>query len=197
MLQDATISSQNSADGKVKSVEEWLVHANGRTHPDDAEQLLRQVLLLREAAPTEQRILLLDRLFEHAERIVREELPLLQEVTLPVSRRVRRRTRLIQELLAALIQEYFNTLPEFLAPRPIPPGRAPQDVLRHIMKGIAWHLRISHHTASPSGLGVWQQPPARHRRQTRIRQRTVNRADLSPHTAGRDCPARIILLQRT
>ena len=65
MLHDATISSQDSADGKAKSVEEWLVHANGRTHPDNVEQLLRQVLLLREASPTEQRILLLNQLFEY------------------------------------------------------------------------------------------------------------------------------------
>lgn len=168
MLHDATISSQDSADGKAKSVEEWLVHANGRTHPDNAEQLLRQVLLLREASPTEQRILLLNQLFEHAERMVTGELPLLQEVTLPVSRRIRRSTRLIQELLAALVQEYFNTLPEFFAPRPGPPERTPQYVLRRIMKGIAWHLRISHHTASPSGLGVWQQLHAAYRTSRRL-----------------------------
>lgn len=148
---------------------EWLARANGRTGCDDAGQLLRQVLLLRESPlAAGQRTRLLDLLFEQAARIVMAQLPMLHEVTLPVSRKVRQRIGIIQEFLEALIQEYSNTLAELFDPPAASPVRPPQDTLRRIMTCTAWHIRISHLVASPNGVGIWQQLHAAYRTSRRL-----------------------------
>mgnify|MGYP006998739986 FL=1 len=148
---------------------EWLALANGRTGCDDADQLLRQVLLLRESAvPAGQRTRLLDLLFEQAERIVLAQLPLLHDVTLPISRKIGQRIGIIQEFLEALIQEYANTLSELFDPPTAPPVRPPQDTLRRVMQCAAWHIRISHLVASPNGVGIWQQLHAAYRTSRRL-----------------------------
>ncbi len=169
MSHDNMNPSRGSADGRSKAIMEWLALANGRTGSDDADQLLRQVSLLREAAiPAGQRTRLLDLLFEQAERIVLAQLPLLLDVTLPVSRKVRHRVGIIQEFLDVLIQEYFNTLSELFDPRTTSPVRPPQETLRRIMTCIAWHIRISHLVASPNGAGIWQQLHSAYRTARRL-----------------------------
>ncbi len=162
-------SSRGSADGKSKAIIEWLALANGRTGSDDADQLLRQVSLLREAViPAGQRIRLLDLLFEQAERIVLAQLPLLLDVTLPVSRKIRYRVGIVQEFLDVLIQEYSSTLSELFDPQIASPVRPPQETLGRIMTCIAWHIRTNHLVASPNGVGVWQQLHAAYRTSRRL-----------------------------
>ena len=169
MSHDTMNPSRGSANGRSKAIMEWLALANGRTGADDADQLLRQIILLREAAiPAGQRTRLIDLLFEQAERIVMAQLPLLHDVTLPVSRKVRHRAGIIQEFLDALIQEYFSTISELfdsLAPAPV---RPPRETLRRIMTCVAWHIRISHLVASPSSVGIWQQLHAAYRASRRL-----------------------------
>ena len=170
MSHDNMNPSRGPADGRSKAIMEWLALANGRTGSDDADQLLRQVLLLRGEAAIHagQRTHLLDLLFEQAERIVLAQLPLLLDVTLPVSRKVRHRVSIIQEFLDVLIQEYFNTLSDLFDPRTTSPVRPPQETLRRIMTCIAWHIRISHLVASPNGVGIWQQLHAAYRSSRRL-----------------------------
>ena len=50
MSHDTMNPSRGSANGRSKAIMEWLALANGRTGADDADQLLRQIILLREAA---------------------------------------------------------------------------------------------------------------------------------------------------
>jgi hypothetical protein len=169
MAQEAMQSSRGSADGKYRGIIEWLALANGRTGCDDADQLLRQVSLLREAAiPAGQRVRLLDLLFEQAERIVLAQLPLLLDVTLPVSRKIRYRVGIIQEFLDVLIEEYSSTLSGLFDPQTATPVRPPQETLGRIMTCIAWHIRISHLVASPNAAGIWQQLHAAYRSARRL-----------------------------
>ena len=80
--------SPSSPESNVKSILEWLALAHGRTGSDDADQLHRQLMLLREAPiPNAQRLKLLDLLFGQAERVANGELPRLREVSLPISRK--------------------------------------------------------------------------------------------------------------
>ena len=170
MSDDFSISSQPYMDGHPpKAILEWLARAHGRTGADDAGELHQQLLLLRESpTSTGQRIQLLDLLYKHAERVVTAELPSLQEISLPVPRRLRQRTGIIQELLETQIQEYLNTLSELFDPRTTATHRAPNQTLRRVMQCIAWHIRISHLIAAPNGIGVWQQLHAAYRTARRL-----------------------------
>ena len=103
--------SPSSPESNVKSILEWLALAHGRTGSDDADQLHRQLMLLREAPiPNAQRLKLLDLLFGQAERVANGELPRLREVSLPISRKQRQRVRILLDVLETLTQDYFNTL---------------------------------------------------------------------------------------
>ena len=109
MTQEATPTSL--PENNLLAIFEWLQLANGRSGSDDAEQLLRQLLLLRDTpAPTRQRLKILDLIYKETRRVVFAELPKLLEINLPVSRKIRQRVRITQDLLEALTQEYFNTL---------------------------------------------------------------------------------------
>lgn len=144
-------------DSNVTVILEWLALARGRAGSDDAEQLLRHLLLLREApSTTAQRIKILDLIYKEAQRIVFAELPNLLEVTLPVSRKIRQRVRVIQDLLESLAQEYFNTLSELFDPLVSATSHTPQATLTHITHCLAWHIRISNLAAAPSTSGLWQ-----------------------------------------
>ncbi|MDP3540601.1 MAG: hypothetical protein Q8S26_18035 [Azonexus sp.] len=150
--------SSPKPEANVKSILEWLALAHGRTGADDADQLCRQLLLLREApVPSAQRVKLLDLLYSHAERIANAELPRLREVSLPVSRKLRQRVRQVLELLETLTQDYFNTLAELFDPNGADSVRPPHVSLRRAMHAIAWQIRISHLVAAPTSVGRWQQ----------------------------------------
>lgn len=147
-----------TTEANIKSILEWLALAHGHHGSEYIDQLLRQLLLLRETpAPNSQRAKLLDLLYTQAERIVTAELPLLHEVSLPISRRLRLRVRLILELLETLTQDYFNTLSELFDPLSSAPARLPQTSLRRAMHCISWQIKVNHLVAAPSCLGLWQQ----------------------------------------
>lgn len=150
--------SRQQGDAHIKSILEWLALAHGRNDSEDADQLHRQIILLREAAiPTAQRIKLLDLLYGQAERIVNAELPALHEISLPVSRKLRQRVRTVLDLLATLTQDYFNSLAVLFDPLGNKLDHSPQTTLRRAMHCIAWQIRISQLVASPCGIGLWQQ----------------------------------------
>ena len=145
-------------DGHTKAILQWLALADGRTGADDAGELRQQLLLLGEyPTPPGERIKLLDQLFSHAERVVSGELPALQEIRLPVPRRLRQRTGVIQEILETLIQEYSTWLSEPFDPLTATPHRESNRYLRQVIQCIGWHIRISHLIAAPSSAGIWQQ----------------------------------------
>ncbi|WP_265944363.1 hypothetical protein [Dechloromonas sp. A34] len=152
------ISSPLKPEANVKSILEWLASAHERTRAEDAGQLYRQLLLLRETpVPTAQRIKLLDLLYAHIERTVNAELPQLHEVSLPISRKLRQRVKALLEALETLTQDYFNTLATLFHPEGEDTPRPPHVSLRRAMHAIAWQIRISHLIAAPTALGRWQQ----------------------------------------
>ncbi len=156
-------------ESSIKSILEWLALAHGRVGAEDADQLYRQLLQLRQAAiPSAQRIKLLDLLYGHAERIVNAELPRLHQVSLPVSRKLRQRVKLMLELLAILTQDYFNTLAVLFDPEGSNTLRTPHISLRRAMYAIAWQIRIYHLIAAPAGIGLWQQLHAAFRNARRL-----------------------------
>lgn len=150
--------SAASGEGGIKGVLEWLALAHGHSNAEDTEELLRQVLYLREApvAPA-QRIKLLDLLFAHTEEVVRCEVPRINQLSLPISRKIRQRVRLILELLETLTQDYFNTLAALFDPQGNRLGNGAQTSLRRAMLSIAWQIRIHHLVAAPPRPGLWQQ----------------------------------------
>lgn len=147
-----------NAEANIKGVLEWLAQAHGRSGSADADQLHQQLLLLREAPlPNAQRLKLLDLLYSQAERIVKHEMPLLNEASLPISRRLRQRVRTLQDILETLTQDYFNTLAELFDPLGSSSLRLPHNSLRRAMYTIAWQVRIAHMIAAPTPIGLWQQ----------------------------------------
>jgi hypothetical protein len=145
-------------EANVKSILGWLALAHGRTGSDDADQLLRQLLLLREAPiPNFQRLKLLDLLYGQAERVASAELPRLHDVTLPISRKQRQRVRILLDVLETLTQDYFNTLAELFDPEGPGSSRVPHTSLRRAMQTIAWQVRVTHLIAAPPSAGLWQQ----------------------------------------
>ena len=145
-------------EADIKSILDWLALAHGRTGAEDADQLYRQLLLLREApVATPQRLMLLDLLYGQAERIANAELPRLHEVSLPISRKLRQRVRVLLDLLEILTQDYFNTLADLFDPEGPSTPRVPHTSLRRAMHAIAWQVRITHLIAAPTTIGLWQQ----------------------------------------
>lgn len=156
-------------EGSIKAILEWLALAHGRSGSDDAEPFHKHILLLRDTpVPNGQRLKILDLMFKEAERVVLAELPNLLEVRLPVSRKIRQRVRIIQDLLETLAQEYFNTLSELFDPQGAPASRPAQITLLHITHCLAWHIRISHLVAAPCGTGLWQKMHAAFRTARRL-----------------------------
>lgn len=155
--------SPAAPDANIKSILEWLALAHGHHGAEYIDQLLRQLLLLRETpAPNVQRAKVLDLLYAQAERIVCAELPPLHDASLPISRKLRRRVRLILELLEMLTQDYFNTLSELFDPLTTMPSRSPLTSLRRVMHCIAWQIKVNYLVAAPSCQGLWQQLHAAH-----------------------------------
>ncbi len=138
----------------IKNLLEWLTLAHGRTGSEDANQLHQQLLQLRQAPiPTAQRIKILDLLYSQTERVVNTELRTLHEISLPASRKLRQRMKLVLDLLVMLTQDYFNTLAELFDPESQDTPRSPHLSLHRAMKAIAWQIRINHLLASPPGIG--------------------------------------------
>lgn len=147
-----------SGDANIKNILEWLALAHGRSDGNDAGELHRQIIQLRESAvPTTQRIKLLDLLYTQAERIVQSELPELHESTLPVSRKQRQRVRTMLDMLSTLTQDYFNSLAILFDPQGTGTPPPPQTALRRAMHCVAWQIHINQLVASPAAIGLWQQ----------------------------------------
>lgn len=145
-------------EANIKGILEWLAQAHGRTGTADADQLHRQLMLLREAPiPGAQRLKLLDLLYGQAERIAGAEVPRLKNISLPISRKLRQRVRLLLELLEILTQDYFNTLADLFDPQGSTTLHQPNISLRRAMGTIAWQVRITHLIAAPAAPGLWQQ----------------------------------------
>jgi len=156
-------------EANIKAILEWLALAHGRSGSDDADPLLRQLLLLRDTpVPCAQRLKLLDLLFSQAERIAKAELPKLNEVSLPISRKLRQRVRTLLEILETLTKDYFNTLAELFDPEGESSARLPHNSLRRAMFAIAWQVRITHLVATPTPIGLWLQLHAAFRTARRL-----------------------------
>ena len=151
----------------VKGILEWLALARG--HSEDAEELLQQLLSLREAAigPLPH-VKLLDLLFAHAESILQAELPGLQQPTLPITRKTRQKTKALLKLLETLAQEYFNSLAAHYNPQDALPDERMQASLRRAVQAIGAQIQIHHLVAAPPGNGLWQQLNAAYRTARRL-----------------------------
>jgi cyclic-di-GMP-binding protein len=152
------ITPPNSQEANVRNILEWLAMAHGRSGSEDADQLHRQILLLREAPlPCDQRIKILDLLYGQAARIAHAEVRALRDVSLPISRKLRQRLRIVQDLLSTLTQDYFNTLAELFDPLGTGTPKSPHNSLRRAIYAIAWQVRIANLIAAPTPVGLWQQ----------------------------------------
>lgn len=152
------IPVSNSQEANVRNILEWLSIARGRSGSEDADQLHRQILSLREApVPCDQRIRILDLLYGQAARISTAEVHSLRDISLPISRKLRQRLRIVQDILAMLTQDYFNTLAELFDPLGTCNPKSPHNSLRRAIYAIAWQVRIANLIAAPTPVGLWQQ----------------------------------------
>lgn len=169
MSDETTPIPTPAAEASIRSILEWLAKAHDRQGSEDADQLYRQLLKLRDTPlPISQRIKLLDLLHTHAERVIMAELPGFQEISLPVSRKIRQRVRVLIDLLETLTQDYFNSLAELFDPEGGNGLHAPHASLLRALQGIAWQIRINHLLASPTRIGLWQQLHAAFRTARRL-----------------------------
>ena len=145
-------------DNHIKGLLEWLALTHGRNSTDDASELFKQLMALREAAiPSAQRSKFLDLLYNKAKKTIDFELRNLRETSLPAPRKIRVRSKSLLAALEILTQEYFNTLAELFDPNATPASGMPHTPLHRAMETIAWQIRINHLLASPPGIGLWQQ----------------------------------------
>lgn len=157
-----TTSPQNTipptAEANTKSILDWLALTHDQAKPVDTRGLYQQLQILRETPiPPAQRVELLDLLYGQAAQIVDADLGTLRAISLPASRKIRHRMKLLLDLLEALTQDYFNTLAALFDPEARNTLRAPQSSLRRAIESIAWQIRINHLLAAPPRLGLWQQ----------------------------------------
>lgn len=147
-----------ASEADVRGILEWLAAAHDKAGFEDADQLYRQLLVLRDAAiPNLQRLKLLDLLYPHADRVALAELPRLRKASLPISRKQREHVRLLLDILETLTQDYFNSLAEFFDPEAADKQRSPISSLRRTMETLAWQVRITHLIAAPTSPVLWQQ----------------------------------------
>lgn len=140
------------------SIVEWLALARCSSGPYDVAGLRRQLFSFREAPlPPPQRQGLLDRLHEEVARVTQAQLPLLPDVSLPVSHKTRQRVRIIQTSLEMLVQEHLNSLAGIFDPQAAARPHSPHDNLKQAMQCLSWHLLIGHLVAAPPDPGIWQQ----------------------------------------
>jgi cyclic-di-GMP-binding protein len=143
-------------ESSIQSVLEWLGRNRGHISPEQAEQLFQQIRLVRVAPiSTPQRGKLLDLFFSHTKHLIEAELPELHQITLPVSRRLRHRIRVTQDLLETLAQDYLNTLSELFDPHSPLLHKEPEDTLQKVLQCIGWNIQISHLAAAPTPMGLW------------------------------------------
>ena len=151
-------SLPHNPEANLKALLGWLALAHDRSGANDAEEVLQQLLLLRDTPlASNRRLNLLDLLHSQAERIVLAQLPHLIEVTLPISRKLRQQVRTLLSLLANIAQDYLNTLAELFDPASTQVPRPPQFALQRAMQAIVWQIRISHLAAAQPPPGIWQQ----------------------------------------
>ena len=182
MVKTPQHDTPQAPEGGIKGILEWLALAHGRTTPEDAEELLRNALYLRDApVSTAQRIKLLDLLYVHTEGIVRLELQQLKELSLPIPRKTRQRMKRLLELLETLTQDYFNTLAILFDPDDTTATHTPQTALRRAILSIAWQIRIYHLISAPPRQGLWQQLHAAFR--------TARRLEIDQQAGPRDTPS--------
>lgn len=167
MAKIADMEAPPASEELVKGILEWLALARG--HSEDAEELLQQLLRLREAAigPVPH-VKLLDLLFAHAESIVQAELLGLDQATLPITRKTRQKTKALLKLLETLAQEYFNSLAAHYNPQDTLPDERMQASLRRAVQAIGAQIQIHHLIAAPPGNGLWQQLNAAYRTARRL-----------------------------
>ncbi len=181
---DETQSSdrKTGSDSSIKGLLEWLALTHGHPDVEDTEGLLQQLLNLREApiAPS-QRVKLLELLYAHSETLVRNALPQLRVLSLPIPRKTRQRVRLILELLETLTQDHFNTLASLFDPKGNTLGNGAQSSLRRAMQAIAWQIHIHHLVAAPARPGLWQELHAA--------MRTAQRLGVEQLPGPRDSPS--------
>lgn len=146
------------ADPDLRPVLQWLALAPGQPRLEEAVGLQGQLLNLRAmpVAPAHRRKLL-DLLYNHTVKITQAQLPLLHQVTLPVSRRIRQLVRVTQDVLAILTQDYLNNLADLFDPLAKDEQGAHLSSLQHAMQCLSWHLLIGHLVASPPTPEIWYQ----------------------------------------
>lgn len=159
----------SSAEPDVRNILAWLALAHGRNRPEDADALSRHLLSLRAAGISPaQRIKLLDLLYPFAEEMVRAELPSLNLLALPISRKTRQRTRTLLQIMETLAQDYLNTLAACYDPQRPQADDTTLTALRRAMQATAMQLRLHRQIASPPRQGLWQQLHSTYRTACRL-----------------------------
>ena len=152
-----TLTNSLNSDACLKGILAWLSLTQGKKSSEIAEQLLRQLHLLRQTAlPSGQRGMLLDLLFAKAEYATRRQIRHLRDITLPISHKARQRVRTLTSCLELLAQDYLIQLAKIFDPDGAGETRPPQIDLAHAMQASSLHIHLNQLIASPPPPGLWQ-----------------------------------------
>lgn len=147
-----------SDDSSTREILEWLAAVHGQISIDDSKGLLTQLLNLRIAALSNtQRQKLLDLLYLQSQSLTEQTLEQLDQITLPISRKVRHNTKALLQALETLAQEYFNSLAAVFDPERKSPTSSSQMPLKRAMQAIAWQIHVYQRISAPTPPGLWQQ----------------------------------------
>ena len=158
-LTDSVLSDTTSlSHPNLHTVIEWLDVPPPSGAADDLHALHRQLAILRACiASPQQHATTLERLFTRSIATIHVLRSSLIGGTLPVSRKVRQLIRSQHDLLRTLAEDLLaarNDVETHL----IHGLRQPEElVLWRCLYALAQHLLISDLTASPAGVGIWQQ----------------------------------------
>ena len=197
-----TLTNSLNSDACIKGILAWLSLTQGKKSSEIAEQLLRQLHLLRQTAlPSGQRGMLLDLLFAKAEYATRRQIRHLRDITLPISHKARQRVRTLTSCLELLAQDYLIQLAKIFDPDGAGETRPPQIDLAHAMQASSLHIHLNQLIASPPPAGPAQQLPhsakTGHRTPTAARQHKQHPSHLSGYPAYRHRPTRLVHLAGT
>ncbi len=142
----------------MRAILAWMGAPPPLNAADDLPALHNHLGTLRTSKVTpQQRALVLDRLYTRCILVVSTLTSTLTSVALPIPRKTRLLIRSLQDLLRALAEDLLATLNN--ADGHLIRGlRQPYDLtLWRSLHALAQHLLIGNLSASPAGVGIWQQ----------------------------------------
>lgn len=153
-MTDLPSAPDTASSDEVSAILAWLQVAPPASAADSLSTLRTHLASLRSSqSASEPHRLAREGLYARCMGVVATLTPTLTDVSLPLPRKTRQLVRSLQDLLQTLADDWLATLDTSQDSRP----RTQAICLGRSLEALARHLLISNLTASPVGIGIWQQ----------------------------------------